>query len=330
MHPRNILRSLLDFFSGTKYIFNRREVPRCASPVDMERQEADLGLSEWPKGMYSIIQGLRRTNQHPRVAKAFLKGDKWWTLADARKLVMIKVPVFHMSTTSLILLPIELQEEVFQYAASESTKTAGRLLQVSTWVRCLIEPLLYEVIVFVRNNGNDIPAFYPPHIENRSSDLPDFFAKYGGHRSSKPSKITYPISNSSLYPFKPAYRLLTHLDLVEAHKWENWSTFLTRLPNLTHLALDDIKRKIVSSALGERRMLQALLLVTEDPSMKDAWREDATDERYMEIDERLVVVQVRVLDNWLSGVRGRVDMWGLADQVIIERRKKRKENKDAT
>ncbi|TFK69458.1 hypothetical protein BDN72DRAFT_840312, partial [Pluteus cervinus] len=128
---------------------------------------------------------------------------------------------------------------------------------------------------------------------------------------------------------RPTYQRLTHLDLIEAHKWEYWSTFLTQLPSLTHLALDHTRGLMISDVLRECRKVRALLFVSEDYSMEEVCVEDADDKKYMDVDERVVVVSIRALDNWLSGVRGEVDMWALADRVIMERRQKREKRLDA-
>ncbi|TFK69457.1 hypothetical protein BDN72DRAFT_959531 [Pluteus cervinus] len=274
-------------------------------------------------------------------------------------------------------LPFELQEEIFRLAVTESTTTAGRLIQVSKWVRHFIEPILYEVIALVKDDGNGVPAFYPPHIAKRSSDILSFFEEYGRHVRylciNPPTSLQPKIEIASIlksclflknlmvrtqcsreiiqvvqdYPpnlkcfsavaggchtfldaSKPTYQRLTHLDLLEAHDWETWSAFLTQLPCLTHLALDYMRGTMVHNTLRECKNLQALLLVMEDRSMKEVCREEVDDMWEIHIDEKAVVISVRGLDHWLSSVRGEVDMWALADRVIMERRKNREKRLD--
>ncbi|TFK61519.1 hypothetical protein BDN72DRAFT_849596 [Pluteus cervinus] len=124
---------------------------------------------------------------------------------------------------------------------------------------------------------------------------------------------------------KPAYRLLTHLDFIGIHRWNASSTFLTGLPSLTHLAVDDMSDgdDVVVGALKGCQKLQAMLLVGDDEDMAKPCEETSRVAEYS--DERIVRVIVSPFNNWWAGVHGGVDMWKFADELISERRRRREE-----
>ncbi|TFK62291.1 hypothetical protein BDN72DRAFT_964655 [Pluteus cervinus] len=269
-------------------------------------------------------------------------------------------------------LPTELQDEIFELAARESSHRAATFLQVSKWVYHRTLPILYEVVV-VQHNGFLDRVFYPPHIENWSSNILDFFTQYGHHvrylsitlvqpaeqhiipvlklcpslrNLISTTQFTTPMIDviqdylphlerlsgrfEDVYGWidvsKLTYRQLTHLDLIGLYSWGVWSTIFTGLPSLTHLALNDpgSDKEADETVLGVLRSckkLRALLLVTEDSGRTETCEE----EYYEPNDGRVVIVSVRPLQDWLSGVRSGLDMWSLADECITERRKKRED-----
>ncbi|TFK58153.1 hypothetical protein BDN72DRAFT_851832 [Pluteus cervinus] len=142
-------------------------------------------------------------------------------------------------------------------------------------------------------------------------------------------RLSWPIDNlhPSMITSKPAYQRLTHLDMVGECLWGVWSTFLTQLPSLTHLALDEMyddEDPMVLGCLKNCGKLEAVLLISENHRLVEVCQENSKDTRGTEVDERIVIITVRAQsDNWLGGVRGGLDMWSLADRVIEDRRKQR-------
>ncbi|TFK61847.1 hypothetical protein BDN72DRAFT_849316 [Pluteus cervinus] len=267
-------------------------------------------------------------------------------------------------------LPAEIQDQIFEIAATESLRTATTLVQVSKWLSHRIEPILYEIVV-VKHSAS--PGFYPPHIGERTSNLLDFFERHGRHirclmiGSLAPKEHVIPAlrlcpflknlistiqytaemieavqmylphlerlsgkfedTHTSFDASKQTYRGLTHLDLIgDFVVWKLWASILIQLPSLTHLAMNDPylhdweSDEMAVGALQNCTRLQVLLLVSEHGDMENACREELD---FDSTDDRVVVVAVNPLMDWLNGVRGGLDMWSLADQRVLERRRKR-------
>ncbi|TFK69456.1 hypothetical protein BDN72DRAFT_897238 [Pluteus cervinus] len=266
--------------------------------------------------------------------------------------------------------PLELQDEIFECAARESTEAAAMLVQVSSGVGKRILPILYQTVVFKDEWLGDVQTrFDPPHIEKWSENEDTTlqrFEIYGCYITSlaikpqwwkviescislknlyipgkSPSKMLFTIHNclpdlerlswtfrgvqssSDTISNNGLCEKLTHLHLVEDHSWEVVSTILTCLRGLTHLAVDDSwfegedSNEIVREALKVCPGLQVVLLVWRKSDLSEICKEEVYEPR----DRKVVAVAVRsVLEDWLAGVHGELDMWSLADSIIKQRK----------
>ncbi|TFK69464.1 hypothetical protein BDN72DRAFT_959538 [Pluteus cervinus] len=139
----------------------------------------------------------------------------------------------------------------------------------------------------------------------------------------------------SLDTFNSTYQQLTHLDLIGDYAWDSCSIFLLQLPSLTHLALNDTdmdstlpsikENEMVLGSLKSCRRLEALLLVSEPFRLVEVCKV----KEYEGTDIRIVAVSIKAVDDWLNGVRGGLDMWSIGDGIIMERRRKQQENREA-
>ncbi|KAK0466664.1 hypothetical protein IW261DRAFT_1111559 [Armillaria novae-zelandiae] len=164
-------------------------------------------------------------------------------------------------------LPLDILQEIFEYTARVDRQVALNLVQVSSWAREWIDPILYQVVSLrrestIRNFLRTIETTKSERffLDLRVTHLTIFFVPTSQipthcHPSChSPERLGTAVSNlrpthlSVLFPTilhgfypqlnLPFYSRLTHLSIInDSTDWTAWMGFHS-LSNLTHLALD--------------------------------------------------------------------------------------------
>ncbi|TFK63870.1 hypothetical protein BDN72DRAFT_847187, partial [Pluteus cervinus] len=130
-----------------------------------------------------------------------------------------------------------------------------------------------------------------------------------------------------------AYRQLTHLDMImdgDTVPLMGWLAFLAQLPRLTHLAVDreSANEPVVLEVFRGCRKLQVMVLAGGDFQPNQGACTEATEGQEGVEDDRIVCLEVDTAKSWLAGARRERDMWRHAEEIILERRKRRQEGSE--
>ncbi|KAJ7241651.1 hypothetical protein C8J57DRAFT_1369050 [Mycena rebaudengoi] len=257
-------------------------------------------------------------------------------------------------------LPLELEREIFEIAATHYPQTMPALLLVAQRVLRWIEPLLYRTLVMGREGCRLDPTallhIQPAtlkHVQNLlvwgtftcRSDLLRVLPLCGGvqrlaffETASAPpvlpalEKMQLPVQYLSLIttsaldlldPTRPLFRMLTHLDMIDGVAEGPLDFNFAELPALTHLSMH-----------GDRRPPFFFALLVSCPRLHvlvskiwiwTSWHRRRAHQS-TDVDPRFVMMFLRALpnlwvDDWKVGATGGNDFWARAELFIDKRRR---------
>ncbi|KAF7331226.1 hypothetical protein MSAN_02441400 [Mycena sanguinolenta] len=230
-----------------------------------------------------------------------------------------------------LVLPAELEREIFEIAALLDFHTIPSLLRVAGRVLEWIEPMLYRVVRIGHSSQKDEayrrvfelkPTVLAKGVQHLFvtdlSHWPEDDSGCGDGRG----RLEYLFGDHSAVDLGfPAFRTITHMDIFDEFTDENDEAIcagLSALPHLTHLCLNDTTSlDTIPRIFTQCPRLQLLVLM------------DADEEIINEIADNPPTADVRFVvsglgnysSDWEVGARGGTDFWIAGDEFVARKRR---------
>ncbi|KAJ7256099.1 hypothetical protein C8J57DRAFT_1517822 [Mycena rebaudengoi] len=243
-----------------------------------------------------------------------------------------------MNSPLLPAFPPELEQEIFEIAATDIPESMPQLIRVARRVSVWIEPLLFRTLILtvpyqldptaLRHAIEKHPAKFAKYLQN----FLDWENHYDKEWSLRTLSLYSGIRNLTLFyadsgmappstPPRPLFQTLTHLNL-----WDSNRQFLTELPfaqfsALTHLSVNNLNPQFSPFLTSTLRNCARLCVLV------NMWLipfEPGNETHHSVDDPRFVLMWLsndEYTEDWKVGVEGGNDFWIRAELFIAKRKR---------